>query len=121
MITTEKIVTSSMDEFVARDGVVTSAMMGSRGLKVNGKFFAMYYKEKLVVKLTKERVDKFVADGVGSQFDPGHGRKMKEWVELVPKTKKECCEYLEEAIGIVSAIANAGKKAIRGLTTTARQ
>jgi hypothetical protein len=49
-------------------------------LNVNGKIFAMLTKGNLVVKLPKARVDQLVSGGVGTHFNPGHGRLMKEWV-----------------------------------------
>ena len=55
---------------------------GSNGLKVNGKLFALFTRGKLVVKLSRERADGLVASRVGKHFDPGHGRKMKQWVEI---------------------------------------
>ena len=36
-----------------------------------------------MVKLPKDRVDAIVAAGRGENFDPGHGRKMKEWLTVV--------------------------------------
>lgn len=36
----------------------------------------------LVVKLEAQRVDALVAEGVGTRFDPGHGRPMKEWLAI---------------------------------------
>lgn len=56
---------------------------GSGALKVNGKIFAMMdSKGRFVVKLPGARVDALVAAGQGAYFDPGHGRKMKEWVVI---------------------------------------
>jgi hypothetical protein len=56
---------------------------GSSALKHNGKIFAMLTsKHKFVVKLTKERVSELVKAKQGRYFDPGHGRLMKEWLEL---------------------------------------
>jgi hypothetical protein len=55
---------------------------GSNGLKVNGKLFALSTKGTLVVKLPKERVAELVAAKRGAFFDPGHGRLMKEWLEV---------------------------------------
>ena len=53
-------------------------------LNVNGKIFAMLTKGNLVVKLPKARVEHLVSIGVGTRFDPGHGRLMKEWVVVGP-------------------------------------
>lgn len=55
---------------------------GSTSLKTNGKIFAMLVKDRLVVKLDRKRVDSLVAAGTGVRFDPGHGRVMKEWLDV---------------------------------------
>ena len=56
---------------------------GSTGLKVNGKLFAFVSsKGQFVVKMPKARVEELVADGKAEPFDPGHGRKMKEWAAI---------------------------------------
>ena len=56
---------------------------GSSGLKVDGKLFAMISSRGLfVAKLPRKRVDELVRQGVGNPFDPGHGRLMKEWIEI---------------------------------------
>jgi len=56
---------------------------GSSGLKVNGKLFALMSSRGLfVAKLPRERVEALTAQGKGRPFDPGHGRLMKEWIEL---------------------------------------
>ena len=55
---------------------------GSTSLKTNGKIFAMLVKDRLVVKLDRRRVDALVASGAGTRFDPGHGRLMKEWLDV---------------------------------------
>ena len=54
------------------------------GLRTRGKIFAMLVEGRLVVKLPRERVDDLVAAGAAEQFDPGHGRRMKEWASLDP-------------------------------------
>ena len=56
---------------------------GSTGLKVDGKLFAFVSsKGQLVVKVPKERVDELIRAGQAEQFDPGHGRRMKEWAAI---------------------------------------
>jgi hypothetical protein len=62
--------------------VTTGKMMGSVGLRVNGKVFAMHVKGRFVAKLPRARVDALVQAGAGRYFDPGHGRLMKEWVAV---------------------------------------
>ena len=66
-----------------KDRDVTSGrMMSAFGLKVRGKIFAMFPRGQFVAKLPKARVDALVAAGQGDYFDPGHGRKMKEWIAM---------------------------------------
>ena len=56
---------------------------GSGSLKVDGKIFAMISsKGQFVVKLPAARVAEFVDRGIGQHFDPGRGRRMKEWLAL---------------------------------------
>jgi hypothetical protein len=55
---------------------------GSTSLKTDGKIFAMLVNGRLVVKLDRRRVDELVEAGEGRRFDPGHGRLMKEWLDL---------------------------------------
>jgi TfoX/Sxy family transcriptional regulator of competence genes len=62
--------------------VTAGTMMSSYGLKVDGKIFAMYGRDKFVAKLPKARVDALVDAGAGERFDPGHGRVMKEWIAI---------------------------------------
>lgn len=65
------------------DPGAASKGFGSGALKVNGKIFAMVSSRgQFVVKLARDRVAALVADGIGEPFDPGHGRKMKEWLAL---------------------------------------
>ena len=70
----------------ARDRSVSRGKMfsSSNVLSVNGKIFAMLNNDKLVVKLPKQRVDELVAARVGTYFDPGHGRLMKQWISIHP-------------------------------------
>ena len=57
--------------------------LGSKALKVNGKFFAMLSsKGKFVVKLPSGRVDEIVRQRTGEYFDGSRGTLMKEWVTL---------------------------------------
>ncbi|HEX8273069.1 MAG TPA: hypothetical protein VF615_10555 [Longimicrobiaceae bacterium] len=71
-----------VDAFAADPAVTAGTMMASFGLKVNGKIFAMVARGRLVVKLPKARVDALVGGGAGEHFDPGHGRRMKEWISI---------------------------------------
>jgi YjbR protein len=73
------------------------------GMRVKGKIFAMLAKGELVVKLPKERVDELVASGAGTQFDPGHGRLMKEWASVPPGSREDWERLAHEALRFVGS------------------
>jgi hypothetical protein len=73
---------------------------GSNGLKVNGKLFALFTQETLVVKLPRERVAALGAAKIGKPFDPGHGRLMKEWL-MVTSPKASWIDLAREAHAFV--------------------
>ena len=77
-----------VDELGGEPGVTFGGKgFGSSGLKVDGKLFALISSKGLfVAKLPKARALELVRLGQGQPFDPGHGRKMKEWVELESET-----------------------------------
>ena len=56
--------------------------MSSYGRQVNGKIFAMFVRDRVVVKLPRQQVDQLVDTKQGERFDPGHGRSMKEWLSM---------------------------------------
>ena len=56
-------------------------MFGMPCAKIGGKAFVGLYKDSLVVKIGRERVEEMLKVKTGRQFDPsGMGRPMKEWV-----------------------------------------
>ena len=73
---------------------------GSNGLKVNGKLFALFTQGTLVAKLPKDRVAALVASKVGTPFDPGHGRLMKEWLTVM-NPKVSWLDLVNEAFAFV--------------------
>lgn len=68
--------------FATDKNVTLGGRFGSVSLKIQDKVFAMLVKGKFVVKLPKERVAELVTIAGAEYFDPGHGRRMKEWVAL---------------------------------------
>jgi hypothetical protein len=77
---------------------------GSNALKANGKLFALFTQGTLVVKLPNERVAALVAEGIGTPFDPGHGRLMKGWL-AVASPRASWLALTKEAHGFVSGCA----------------
>jgi TfoX/Sxy family transcriptional regulator of competence genes len=88
--------------FLADPDVTQGTGFGSApGLRVGGKIFAMCVKDELVVKLPKQRVDELVAAGAASQFDPGHGRLMKEWASVPSESSEDWERLAGEALRFV--------------------
>ena len=76
---------------------------GASGLRVQGKIFAMLSsKGEYVVKLPQRRVAALVAGGVGDYFDPGHGRRMNEWLQVEPTSALDWLELAREALAFVA-------------------
>jgi hypothetical protein len=69
---------------------------GDNGLKLDGRLFALFTRGTLVVKLPAMRVATLVAAKLGVLFDPGHGRKMKEWLEIT-STRAPLLQLAREA------------------------
>ncbi|MBI3302714.1 MAG: TfoX/Sxy family protein [Deltaproteobacteria bacterium] len=94
---------SIINTLTSNPEITTSKMFGSQGLKIGGKVLAMLVKGKLVVKLPLQRVDELIASGKGTRFDPGHGRIMKEWVAIEPRTYEDWLKLVEEARDYLSS------------------
>ena len=95
--------------FAQRPDVTLARMFSSRGvLKVKGKLFAMQVGDELVVKLPKQRVEALVRSGQARQFDPGHGRLMKEWA-TVAADAAPWRALAEEAYEYVAAVSSKPK------------
>lgn len=88
----------------AHADVQATQMFGSAGLKTGGKTFAMVVKDRLVVKLPRDRVEHLVDTGAGQWFDPGHGRQMKQWISLAPADPNTCRALITEALTFVTSI-----------------
>ncbi len=84
-------------------------MFGARGFKVNGKVFAVFWKGDLVLKMPEPRAQELVAAKVAKSWDPGHGRKMKEWIAFPPRTAGRWVELAEEARDFVAVGASRRK------------
>jgi hypothetical protein len=79
-VTPEEVWAGIAEAELARAGVTAGTGFGkSEGLRISSKIYAMFIQEELVVKLPKVRVDELVATRGARNFDPGHGRLMKEW------------------------------------------
>jgi TfoX/Sxy family transcriptional regulator of competence genes len=99
--------TASFKEVVAalraEPDVSTTRMFGSDGLKVGTKTFAMVVKGHLVVKLSEGRARELCETGAATPFEPGHGRKMKQWISLSAGSDGDWIELSREAMHIVAS------------------
>ncbi len=100
----EQLFSEVKDHFSSDRSVALGKMFGTEGLKSDGKVFAMHVKGDLVVKLPVQRVDELMVLGVGTRFDPGHGRLMKEWIQI-PPGKADWTGLAVEARSFVDAVA----------------
>ena len=77
---------------------------GSSALQINNKIFAMLSSGRLVVKLSRQRVDALIAAGEGERFDPRRdGRLMKEWFSLDPTSNLDWLTLASEAMEFVAS------------------
>ena len=85
--------------FLGKRGVsIEGKGFGSGALRVGGSIFAMLSsKNEFVVKLPRRRVDELAESGVGHQFDPGHGRLMKEWLAVSRNASADWVALASEA------------------------
>lgn len=94
------------DALSRRPGVTLGARgkkgFGSSALQVDGRIFAMVSaRGQFVVKLPQQRVQALEAQGVGTRFDPGHGRLMREWLALAGGSDAQWLPLAEEALEFV--------------------
>jgi hypothetical protein len=99
-VTPEEVWAGIAETELARRPDVTAGTgfgMSRGGLRVSGKIFAMFIQDELVVKLPKVRVDELVATRGARNFDPGHGRLMKEWAVMPEAAAGEWLALVGEA------------------------
>ena len=84
-------------------GIAGKKGFGAAALCINQKIFAMLSRDRLVVKIPRQRVDALIAAGVGVRFDPGHGRLMKEWLSVEPTSEADWLSLAHEALAFVGA------------------
>jgi TfoX/Sxy family transcriptional regulator of competence genes len=92
------------DELVAgaEGGEVSrGSMFGSQGLRTGKKFFAIWWHERLVLKLPAERQQALLDGDQAAPFEPMGGRRMNGWV--VVDDALDWPPLVEEARAFVAA------------------
>jgi TfoX N-terminal domain len=62
--------------------VSRGSMFGSQGLRTGTRFFAIWWHDRLVLKLPADRRAQLVSGGTASPFEPMPDRPMNGWVVL---------------------------------------
>lgn len=90
-----------VEAFGERPGVrppdPSSRRFGGSALTVDGRIFAMLVRDRLVVKLPRQRVGELIGTGAGEPFEAG-GRPMKEWVGFPPRSPVDWTALAVEAL-----------------------
>lgn len=73
------------------------------GLRLDGRIFAMWVRDGLVVKLTASAAAALVAAGRARPFEPGPGRVMRQWVSIGPEAEADWERHVAEAFQHASA------------------
>ena len=78
---------------------------GSSGLYTRDKLFAfLSHRNRLVLKLPRERVNELIAGHEVTRWDPrGKGRALKEWAVLRPSSKIKWLSLAREAMEFVTS------------------
>lgn len=94
---------SNPDVTPPSDEIKSTKRFGSSVLKIHNKIFAMLVGGRLVVKLPQQRVDALIASGEGERFDPGHGRRMREWLAVAPTADEGWLSLAREAMALLGS------------------
>lgn len=95
--------------FAGRPDISFGRVMASHGLKTQGRLFAFLRKDKLVLKLSAQRVAAVVLTEGATHFDRGDGRPMREWAAVPPAPVDVWIGLAHEAERFVSTF-NSGKR-----------
>ncbi|MCU1607021.1 MAG: hypothetical protein JWP46_3486 [Modestobacter sp.] len=64
--------------------VSRGSMFGSQGLRTGKKFFAVWWRGQLVLKLPPDRLLELLTAGTAQPFEPMEGRAMNGWIVVGP-------------------------------------
>ncbi|GAC1439801.1 MAG: hypothetical protein NVS3B26_05480 [Mycobacteriales bacterium] len=71
-------------EEAAGGPVSVGTMFGCKGLRTGRKFFALWWHDRLVVKVPPGAAEEAVSGGLAEPFEPMEGRPMRGWIVLEP-------------------------------------
>lgn len=94
----------AVSAMLALDGVEESTMMKTPCLRYKGSFLAMMFdkEDALIIKVSPERVNELVAQGVGAEFNFTK-KRFKEWVLIPLEFQDDYEAYISEALTYAQA------------------
>jgi hypothetical protein len=104
----DELVATGRARYGNDDGIGRGRAFGSNALKTDGRIFTLFSHDRLVVKLPAKRVEALVTEGTGRRFDPGHGRLMREWLDVGIEDLETWRALAVEALSYVSRSAGRG-------------
>ncbi|MBF8193364.1 MmcQ/YjbR family DNA-binding protein [Nonomuraea sp. K274] len=105
MATAQELYDDLVTEHLARPEVSMGRMFHAEGLKVNGKVYAFFSRDRdrPVVKLPAARAGELVREGTAELMRMG-GRRMREWVQLGEPDEEAWRRLMTEASAYVEAL-----------------
>ncbi len=88
-----------VNKIIQENGVEQSTMMKSPCLRYQGNFMAIMFdkEDALIIKVSAERVDELIAEGVGREFNFTK-KKFKEWVLIPLEYEDEYEQFIYESL-----------------------
>ena len=86
------------EQLLVDENISKGTLMGFPCLRVNGDFFATadHRTGDLIVKLSKNRVQQLIKEGIGQPFAPA-GRTFREWVLVAEHDTRSWKNLMQEA------------------------
>jgi hypothetical protein len=103
-ITDQEVFWELIDELRVDDPrIEEGTIMGGRCARVAGEFLALVgFKDTgMVVKLSRERVDELIMQGIGRPFAPA-GKVFREWVSIPHRDRRRWRSLLREGVEFVA-------------------
>jgi TfoX/Sxy family transcriptional regulator of competence genes len=87
------------------DTMSSTRAFGSTALKIHDKIFAMLVKDRFVVKLSRQRIDRLIEAEEGERLQMSAGRAMKEWFMVSPESDVDWQTLAQEALAFATSKA----------------
>ena len=96
----------AVSKILKEDFVEQSTMMKTPCLRYKGEFLAMMFEKEnaLIIKVSPERVNELVADGIGREFNFTK-KRFKEWVLIPIEYENQYESYICEALSYAKSKA----------------